>query len=101
MRVLVMGGAGFIGSNFVRYVVRSMKMNWYVLIYDKLTYAGRPENLHDVLNQIEFVKGDIVDEALLSKTISMFKPDVIVNLAAETHVDRSINDQHRLLKPIL
>lgn len=96
MRILVTGGAGFIGSNFVRYVVKIM--NWDVLVYDKLTYAGRLENLHDVLNHIEFVKGDIVDEALLTETIYKFKPDVIVNFAAETHVDRSINDPAPFIK---
>lgn len=89
MRVLVAGGAGFIGSNFVRYAVRR---GWSVLVYDKLTYAGRLENLGDVLHEIELVKGDVVDEASLKSTVLRFEPDVFVNFAAETHVDRSIND---------
>ncbi|MEM3893573.1 MAG: dTDP-glucose 4,6-dehydratase [Thermofilum sp.] len=89
MRVLVAGGAGFIGSNFVRYAVRR---GWDVLVYDKLTYAGRLENLGDVLGRVELVKGDVADEALLRSTVARFEPDVFVNFAAETHVDRSIND---------
>lgn len=96
MLVLVTGGAGFIGSNFVRYIVRTMK--WNILVYDKLTYAGRLENLRDVLDHIEFVKGDITDEALLGETMREFEPDVVVNFAAETHVDRSINDPAPFIK---
>lgn len=96
MRVLVTGGAGFIGSNFTRYVARTL--DWSVLVYDKLTYAGRLENLRDVLGDIEFVKGDIADEALLLETMNRFKPDVVVNFAAETHVDRSINDPAPFIK---
>ncbi len=95
MKVLIAGGAGFIGSNFARYVVEK---GWSVLIYDKLTYAGRLDNLHDILGQIEFVKGDIADAVLLSETFNVFKPDVIVNFAAETHVDRSINDPAPFIK---
>lgn len=96
MRVLVAGGAGFIGSNFVRYAINAE--NWHVLVYDKLTYAGRLENLHDVLSRIEFIKGDIADEASLSEALSAFRPDVLVNFAAETHVDRSINDPAPFIK---
>ena len=89
MRVAVLGGAGFMGSNFTRLLV---SRGAEVLVYDKLTYAGRLENLRDVLDRISFVRGDIADEALLSKVLGEFKPDVVVNFAAETHVDRSINE---------
>lgn len=96
MRVMVLGGAGFIGSNFVRHVVNNLK--WDILVYDKLTYAGNINNLHDVLNSIQFVKGDIADEDALKEIVSEFQPDVIVNFAAETHVDRSINDPAPFIK---
>ncbi|MEM0326695.1 MAG: dTDP-glucose 4,6-dehydratase [Desulfurococcaceae archaeon] len=96
MKILVAGGAGFIGSNFVRYLVKTK--NWDVLVYDKLTYAGRVENLHDVLDRIRFVRGDIADYDLLVNTIAEFKPSVIVNFAAETHVDRSINEPGPFVK---
>jgi len=89
MRVAVLGGAGFMGSNFTRLLV---SRGAEVLVYDKLTYAGRLENLKDVLDHISFVRGDIADEALLLKALGEFKPDVVVNFAAETHVDRSINE---------
>lgn len=93
MRVLVTGGAGFMGSNFTRYLLRRYS-DVEVLVYDKLTYAGRLENLHDVMSdsRLRFVRGDIVDEENLAKTVKEFQPDVVVNFAAETHVDRSINE---------
>ena len=93
MRIFVTGGAGFMGSNFVRYLMRKYD-DTRVLVYDKLTYAGRLENLHDVSNdpRFQFIKGDICNEEQLLKTIKKFQPDVIVNFAAETHVDRSINE---------
>jgi len=84
-----LGGAGFMGSNFTRLLV---SRGAEVLVYDKLTYAGRLENLRDVLDRVSFVRGDVADEALLSKALGEFKPDVVVNFAAETHVDRSINE---------
>lgn len=89
MKVFVTGGAGFIGSHFVRYAVRG---GWSVLVYDKLTYVGRLENLQDMLNRIEFVQGDVADENALELAVKRFEPDVLVNFAAETHVDRSINN---------
>lgn len=93
MRVAILGGAGFIGSNFVRYLVKGFE-DIYVLVYDKLTYAGRVENLHDVIQnpRLKFVRGDICNEEFLQYVLKEFQPDVVVNFAAETHVDRSIND---------
>lgn len=99
MRYLITGGAGFMGSNFVKYVLRRYS-DAEVLVYDKLTYAGRLENLKEVMKdeRLHFVKGDICDEGLLSETIKDFEPDVVVNFAAESHVDRSINEPSPFLK---
>ncbi len=87
MRLLVCGGAGFIGSTFVRQRVR--EHGDAVTVLDKLTYAGRRENLQDVEADIRFVQGAIEDPAVVSDAISGC--DAVVNFAAETHVDRSIS----------
>ena len=99
MRLLVIGGAGFMGSNFVRRVLR-VRGDAEVLVYDKLTYAGRLENLHDVRGdpRFRFVRGDLLDEERLTETIKGFEPDVVVNFAAETHVDRSIYEPAPFIK---
>jgi len=91
MRIAVLGGAGFMGSNFVRFLVNSYR-DIDVLVYDKLTYAGRIDNLKDILNKIIFIRGDIANEELLEHTVKEFQPEIVVNFAAETHVDRSINE---------
>jgi dTDP-glucose 4,6-dehydratase len=88
MRILVTGGAGFIGSNFVRYLLGEHPDD-EVVVLDKLTYAGRLENLEGVLGRITFVKGDITRAGDVKKAGSC---DAILNFAAETHVDRSIAD---------
>ncbi|HET9718526.1 MAG TPA: dTDP-glucose 4,6-dehydratase [Solirubrobacteraceae bacterium] len=87
MRLLVCGGAGFIGSNFVRIRVRDHGDE--VTVLDKLTYAGRRENLHDVSERIRFVHGAIEDPAAVAEAVG--DAEAIVNFAAETHVDRSIS----------
>jgi dTDP-glucose 4,6-dehydratase len=89
VKVLVTGGAGFIGSNFVRYALEAHP-DWHVTTLDKLTYAGRRENLHDVLDgpRHTFVHGDICDEAVAGRLVE--DADIVVHFAAETHVDRSI-----------
>ncbi len=97
MRVAVLGGAGFMGSNLVRYIISNWR-DTQVLVYDKLTYAGRKENLHDVIDKIMFIKGDICNEELLEHAFKEFQPDIVVNFAAETHVDRSINEPTPFLK---
>ena len=88
-KVLVTGGAGFIGSNFVRYALQS-HADWHVTNLDKLTYAGRRENLHDVMDDPRhtFVHGDICDAAAAGPLVEA--ADFVVHFAAETHVDRSI-----------
>jgi dTDP-glucose 4,6-dehydratase len=87
--VLVTGGAGFIGSNFVRYAIASHP-DWQVTTLDKMTYAGRLENLRDVMDnpRHRFVKGDIADPAIAAPLVA--ESDYVINFAAETHVDRSI-----------
>ncbi len=91
MKFFVTGGAGFIGSAFVRMLLGSPKPS-LVVNYDKLTYAGNLENLAPVADdkRYRFVHGDICDAALVNQTVAETEPDVIVNFAAESHVDRSI-----------
>jgi len=92
MRLLVTGGAGFIGSNFIRYVVNEHPQ-WGITNLDKLTYAGNPENLKDIQDEpgYHFIQGDIADCELVDKVLNRGF-DAIVNFAAESHVDRSILD---------
>jgi dTDP-glucose 4,6-dehydratase len=89
VNVLVTGGAGFIGSNYVRHVIAAHP-DWHVTTLDKLTYAGRLENLKDVRDhpRHEFVKGDVADPAVAGPLV--VASDIVVHFAAETHVDRSI-----------
>src|ERR1700721_2022310 len=90
MTILVTGGAGFIGSAFVRMSIG--QTDWRVVNFDKLTYAGNLENLTSVADnsRYRFVHGDICDQALVDSTLAEEKPDAIVHFAAESHVDRSI-----------
>ncbi len=99
MNLLVTGGAGFIGSNFVRYMLEKYP-NYKVVNYDLLTYAGNLENLKDVENHLNytFVKGDINNRELVDYLIKTHEIDVIVNFAAESHVDRSITDPDIFVK---
>jgi dTDP-glucose 4,6-dehydratase len=90
MKILVTGGAGFIGSAFVRMAIADTDM--HVVNLDKLTYAGNLENLAPIYSneRYRFVQGDICDAALVDATIAEERPDAIVHFAAESHVDRSI-----------
>lgn len=90
MKLLVTGGAGFIGSAFVRMVIA--ETGWSVINLDKLTYAGNLENLNSVEThpRYRFVHGDICDEPLVNLLFAEEKPDAVVHFAAESHVDRSI-----------
>jgi dTDP-glucose 4,6-dehydratase len=91
MRLLVTGGAGFIGSNFVRYILEKYN-NYHVINLDLLTYAGNLENLKEVESHpnYTFVKGNILNEELVDFIVKKYKVNTIVNFAAESHVDRSI-----------
>ena len=99
MRVLVTGGAGFIGSNFVRLALGSgLPGVSEVMVLDKLTYAGVEENLNLVTSKpgFAFVRGDICDAALVTSLLN--EVDAVVNFAAESHVDRSINSAAEFVK---
>ena len=93
MKLLVTGGCGFIGSNFIRFALRNYP-HWKIVNLDKLTYAGNLKNLEGVEEheRYRFVKGDIADRALVDKLFSQEKFDAVINFAAESHVDRSILD---------
>jgi len=92
MKLLVTGGAGFIGSAFVRMMLSGNGEKPSLLNLDKLTYAGNLENLASVAGDpcYRFVHGDICDADVVDSLIEEVQPDVIVNFAAESHVDRSI-----------
>jgi len=92
MNLLVLGGAGFIGSNFVRHMVNKYP-NYNIVNYDKLTYAGNLENLEDLEGRLnyKFIQGDIVDLGKLNEVMQDNNISHVINFAAETHVDRSIH----------
>lgn len=91
--LLITGGAGFIGSNFIHYIIKKYP-SYRIINLDKLTYAGNLENLRDIENNpsYSFVKGDIADRQIIEDIFSSEKIDAIINFAAESHVDRSIED---------
>ncbi len=97
MRLLVTGGAGFIGSNFTRLALREMP-DWKITVLDKLTYAGRIENLAEVQEdpRFRFIRGDICDPEAVRE--AMQDCEAVVNFAAETHVDRSIEDSSSFVR---
>lgn len=92
MTIIVTGGAGFIGSNFIFHVLKNYP-DYRVVCLDKLTYAGNLSTLSSVMTneKFRFVKGDICDSEAVNKLFEEEKPDIIVNFAAESHVDRSID----------
>lgn len=98
MKVLITGGAGFIGSNFIRYFINSRR-DVEVINFDSLTYAGNPESLADIAEnpRYKFVRGDITDKNAVDNVFEQ-RLDAVVNFAAETHVDRSIEDASPFLR---
>ena len=99
MKLLITGGAGFIGSHVVRLFVNKYP-EYQVLNLDALTYAGNLENLRDVENapNYQFVKGDIADQAFVDQLFAHQEPEAVIHLAAESHVDRSITDPMAFVK---
>lgn len=97
MKILITGGAGFMGSNFVHYILKKYP-DYEVVNLDKLTYSGNLDNLRDIENNpnYKFVKGDIIDSEIVDEL--MKNVDIVVNYAAETHVDRSIMDPGSFVK---
>jgi len=97
---LVTGGAGFIGSNFLHYMLGKYKENVFLINLDALTYAGNLENLKSIENfkNYKFINGDICEEKLVKEIFSKYEIDYVVNFAAETHVDNSIKDPFVFLK---
>ena len=91
LTIIVTGGAGFIGSNFVRLALS--KRDWRVVVIDKLTYAGSPLNLREAADdpRYSFIHSDIAHQEVVAEALERWQPDLIVNFAAETHVDRSID----------
>lgn len=99
MKILITGGAGFIGSNFVRHMVKKYP-NYSFINLDALTYAGNLENLTEIENasNYHFVKGDITDRELVYSLFEKNGIDAVINFAAESHVDRSITDPDNFVK---
>jgi len=96
--ILVLGGSGFIGSNFIRCNILNENNN--ILNIDKLTYASSQDSLHSIFNNSSyaFLKGDICNTEFIKKNIERFKPDFIVNFAAESHVDKSISNHSEFIE---
>lgn len=96
---LITGGAGFIGSNFIRYALKNHP-DIKLVNLDKLTYSGNLDNLKDIENdpRYTFIKGDIADRDIVEDAFTKYKPDIVINFAAETHVDRSISQPNDFIR---
>ena len=99
MNILVTGGAGFIGSNFIR-IALNLGSDIHIVNLDKLTYAGNLDSLRDIEedSRYRFVQGDICDSKFVGQLFTQYQPDIIVHFAAESHVDRSIDDPSDFIK---
>ena len=99
MQILVTGGCGFIGSNFIKHMVKKYK-DYQITNYDKLTYAGNRDNVSDCeyYDNYHFIKGDINDYDKVKHTINSLNIDTIINFAAESHVDRSIENSDEFIE---
>ena len=97
MKVLITGGAGFIGGNFVHHMVNKYP-DYKIIVVDNLTYAGNLATLESVWDKIQFYKADIADRKAIYQIFETEKPDIVVNFAAESHVDRSIEEPEIFLR---
>ena len=99
--IIVTGGAGFIGSNFIYYMLKKYP-NYKIVCLDSLTYAGNLSTLKKAMENenFRFVKGDIRDAEAVDNLFTEEKPDIVVNFAAESHVDRSILDPQAFLETV-
>ncbi len=99
MKLLITGGAGFIGSNFIHYILKKYP-DYKIVNLDKLTYCGNLDNLKEIEDDpnYKFIKGDICDKEKVAEIFEEEKPDFVINFAAETHVDRSILDPDAFIK---
>ena len=99
MTYLITGGAGFIGANFIKYILKKYE-DVKVIILDKLTYAGNLATIKEELENIRvsFIKGDICDRGLVENIFKKNDVDFVVNFAAESHVDKSIEDPSAFLE---
>ncbi len=99
-RYLITGGAGFIGANFVKFILKKWDNDVEIIILDALTYAGNPITIKDDImrDNVTFIKGDIADTQLVTRILDEYDPDYIVNFAAESHVDRSISNPRLFLE---
>ncbi|MCM8765516.1 MAG: dTDP-glucose 4,6-dehydratase [Candidatus Omnitrophica bacterium] len=96
-KILVTGGCGFIGSNFIRYLIHTYP-EYKIINLDKLTYAGNPENLRDIEKDAhyKFVQGDICNQRIVKRLLK--EVEVVINFASETHVDRSLHNANNFLR---
>jgi dTDP-glucose 4,6-dehydratase len=94
VKIVVTGGAGFIGSNFVHYIVRE-RPDWQITVLDALTYAGNKANLSAIMDRIDFVEGNICDEELVDNLVG--QADAVVHFAAESHNDNSLHNPRPFL----
>jgi dTDP-glucose 4,6-dehydratase len=102
MKVLVTGGCGFIGTNFIEYLIKDLNLSGEVINLDKQTYAGQGKNIEhlglDNDKRYRFIKGDISDKEFVNSFFSKENPEVVFNFAAESHVDRSIKNSDDFIK---
>ena len=99
--ILITGGCGFIGSNFIRYLFKDTSFKGNIINIDLLTYAGDKSNLSDIeenyAHRYVFIKADIQDEKIISSIFNIYNPDCIIHFAAESHVDRSIKEPFKFI----